>query len=93
VAQVVAGNGGLPVVRVAAAPATAEISLYGAHITRWKPAGAEEVLFLSKKSYWQEGHAIRGGIPVCFPWFGDKADDQNAPKHGFVRTKSGGSIH
>jgi glucose-6-phosphate 1-epimerase len=87
VAQVVAGRGGLPVVRVSTAAVVAEISLYGAQVTRWKPAGAKEVLFLSEKSYWDAGHAIRGGIPVCFPWFGDKADDANAPKHGFVRTR------
>jgi glucose-6-phosphate 1-epimerase len=87
VAHVVAGNGGLPMVRVTTKAATAEISLNGAQITRWKPGGAEEVLFLSKKSYWEAGRAIRGGIPVCFPWFGDKVDDANAPKHGFVRTK------
>lgn len=83
----VAGHGGLPMVRVSTEAATAEISLYGAQVTRWKPAGGEEVLFLSEKSYWNVGHAIRGGVPVCFPWFGDKADDASAPKHGFVRTK------
>ncbi len=83
----VAGLGGLPIVRLTTAAAKAEISLYGAQVIRWKPAGAEEVLFLSEKSYWDVGHAIRGGIPVCFPWFGDKSDDPSAPKHGFVRTK------
>ena len=72
-AQVVAGNGGLPIVRVTTEAASAEISLYGAQVTHWKPAGAEEVLFLSEKSYWEVGRAIRGGIPVCFPWFGEKA--------------------
>ena len=87
VAQVVADHGGLPMVRVTSPAATAEISLYGAHVTRWQPAGAKEVLFLSEKSYWLEGRAIRGGIPVCFPWFGDKADDPKAPKHGYVRTR------
>ncbi len=87
VAQVVAGKGGLPIVRVATEAATAEISLYGAQVIRWKPAGAEELLFLSEKSYWEQGRAIRGGVPVCFPWFGDKADDAKAPTHGFVRTK------
>jgi glucose-6-phosphate 1-epimerase len=87
VAEVIAGNGGLPVVRVTTPVVAAEISLYGAQVTRWKPAGAEEVLFLSRKSYWEAGHAIRGGVPVCFPWFGDKADDAEAPKHGFVRTR------
>jgi glucose-6-phosphate 1-epimerase len=87
VARVAAGKGGLPMVRIKTGAVVAEISLYGAQVTKWKPAGAEEVLFLSEKSYWEKGHAIRGGIPVCFPWFGDKADDANAPKHGLVRTK------
>lgn len=61
--------------------------LHGAHVTSWKPAGREEVLFLSSKSRWEDGYAIRGGVPICFPWFGDKANDPKAPAHGFVRTK------
>ena len=67
--------------------ASAEIYLYGAQVTSWKPAGFEEVLFVSKESHWQMGKAIRGGIPVCFPWFRGKADDKQAPTHGLVRTK------
>ncbi len=50
--------------------------------------GAEEVLFVSAKSRWEDGRAIRGGVPICFPWFADKADDPKAPAHGFVRTKA-----
>ena len=61
--------------------------LHGAHLTSWKPAGHDEVLFISTKSRWEEGHAIRGGIPICFPWFRGKVDDAHAPAHGFVRTK------
>jgi glucose-6-phosphate 1-epimerase len=87
VAEVVAGNGGLTKVRGTAPLASAEVYLHGAHVTSWKPAGAEEVIFLSSRSYWVDGRAIRGGIPICAPWFGDKADDKNAPAHGFVRTK------
>jgi D-hexose-6-phosphate mutarotase len=62
--------------------------LHGAHVTSWKPAGGDEVLFLSSQSRWEKGHAIRGGVPICFPWFGNKADDLKAPAHGFVRTKA-----
>ncbi|KAA6456948.1 D-hexose-6-phosphate mutarotase [Acidobacteria bacterium AB60] len=87
VAQVTAGKGGFPVVRVTSSAATGEVSLYGAQVMRWKPAGGEEVLFLSEKSFWEAGRPIRGGIPVCFPWFADKADDPKAPKHGYVRTR------
>jgi glucose-6-phosphate 1-epimerase len=62
--------------------------LHGAHVTSWKPPDGEEVLFLSSQSRWEDGRAIRGGVPICFPWFGGKADDPTAPAHGFVRTKA-----
>jgi glucose-6-phosphate 1-epimerase len=87
-ASVVKGNGGLQAVRIACPEAVGEMYLHGAHITSWKPAGREEVLFLSSRSLWEDGRAIRGGVPICFPWFGGKADDPEAPAHGFVRTKS-----
>jgi len=86
-ASIVAGNGGLPKVVVSTPRASAEMYLHGGHVTSWRPAGADEVLYLSPNSRWQEGKAIRGGVPVCFPWFGDKAGDSSAPAHGFVRTK------
>ena len=86
-AQIIAGNGDFPKILIQTKTATAEIYLYGAQITSWKPAGADEVLFVSDRSYWEAGRAIRGGIPVCFPWFRAKADDPHAPSHGFVRTK------
>ena len=87
-AEVVAGNGGLPMVSIASPAGPGEMYLHGAQVTCWKPAGAEEVLFLSSRSRWEDGHAIRGGIPICFPWFRAKSDDPNAPAHGFVRTKA-----
>jgi glucose-6-phosphate 1-epimerase len=87
-ATIVEGNGGLPKIQITTPNALGEIYLHGAHVTSWKPAGEEEVLFLSPHSLYQEGKAIRGGVPICFPWFGDKADDPKAPAHGFVRTKS-----
>jgi len=86
-AQVISGNGGLPKLEVTTRSASAEIYLHGAQVTSWQPAGAEEVIFLSKHSHWEDGRAIRGGIPVCFPWFRAKADDPEAPAHGFVRTR------
>jgi glucose-6-phosphate 1-epimerase len=87
VAEVVSGNGGLPKVYVSVPSASAEIYLHGAQVTSWQPAGAEEAIFLSARSHWQDGRAIRGGIPICFPWFRAKADDPQAPAHGFVRTR------
>lgn len=87
VVEIGPGNGGLARVRITSSTAEAEVYLHGAHVTSWKPAGEEEVLFVSEKSLWADGKAIRGGIPVCFPWFGPKADDASAPSHGFVRAK------
>ncbi len=88
VAQVVEGDGGLAKVHVTSADATGDMYLHGAHVTSWDPRGAGEALFVSSQSQWKAGRAIRGGVPICFPWFGDKADDRGAPAHGFVRTKA-----
>jgi glucose-6-phosphate 1-epimerase len=88
VAQITSGNGGLPRVSIATPVASAEIYLHGAQVTSWSPTGHEDVIFLSRKSQFEAGRAIRGGIPVCFPWFRNKLDDPKAPSHGVVRTKA-----
>ena len=69
----------------------AELYLQGAHLTQWKPAGDEPVLFLSEKSLFTPGKAIRGGIPIIFPWFGSRTATSESPRtdgpsHGFART-------
>jgi glucose-6-phosphate 1-epimerase len=87
-AHVVEGSGGLAKVQISSAEATGEMYLHGAHVTSWKPRGAEEVLFVSSASCWEDGRAIRGGVPTCFPWFAGRAGDPTAPAHGFVRTKA-----
>ena len=65
--------------------ASATVSLLGGHITSYIPVGKSDLLWLSDKSDFEPGKAIRGGVPVCWPWFGDKAE--GLPKHGFVRTE------
>jgi len=70
---------------------TAELYLQGAHLTQWQPAGHKPVLFLSERSFFTPGKAIRGGIPIIFPWFGARTpapDDPrtDGPSHGFART-------
>jgi glucose-6-phosphate 1-epimerase len=87
-AEVAEGHGRLIKVSVATPTVLGEMYLHGAQITSWKPAGSEEVFFLSSRSRWEDGQAIRGGIPICFPWFRAKSDDPKAPAHGFVRTKA-----
>ncbi len=88
IVKIVAGHGGLTKVEVTSSAAQGEMYLHGAHVTSWKPSEAEEVLFVSSQSHWNDSRPIRGGVPVCFPWFSNKADDPNAPMHGFARTKA-----
>ncbi|MGA8272640.1 MAG: D-hexose-6-phosphate mutarotase [Candidatus Sulfotelmatobacter sp.] len=88
IARVCDGKGGMPRVQITSSLGEGEMYLHGAHVTSWKPRGSDEVLFLSSKSRWEEGQAIRGGIPICFPWFRAKVNDPQAPAHGFVRTKA-----
>ncbi len=61
-----------------------EVCTQGAHVTRWSGAGGN-VLFLSKESRFEPGRAIRGGVPVIFPWFGDDPDGRGRGAHGFAR--------
>lgn len=83
----VPGLGGLPKVVLAAADgAVAEVYLHGAHVVSWIPAGQRaDRLFLSARSKFAAGEAIRGGVPVCFPQF---ADQGPLPNHGFARTSA-----
>jgi glucose-6-phosphate 1-epimerase len=81
-----AGLGGLARAVVATSVASGEIYLNGAHVTSWQPAGHEPVLWMSRSSLFQAGKPIRGGIPICFPWFGPHPSDTSAPAHGFART-------
>ena len=77
---------------VITAPACkAELYLQGAHLTQWQPTGHEPVLFLSERSLFTPGKAIRGGIPIIFPWFGNRTATAESPRtdgpsHGFART-------
>jgi glucose-6-phosphate 1-epimerase len=81
-----AGLGGLTKAIVTTPVASGEIYLHGAHVTSWQPAGHEPVLWMSRSSLFQTGKPIRGGVPICFPWFGPHASDPSAPAHGFART-------
>ena len=82
-----AGAGGLARARVSGARADGEVYLHGAHVTRWQPHGSAPVLFLSERATYAPGKAIRGGVPLIFPWFGPHPVDPRAPAHGFVRSR------
>ncbi|MGF1876707.1 D-hexose-6-phosphate mutarotase [Photobacterium frigidiphilum] len=72
---------GVKIVRVIHDTAEAGISLHGGHLIWFKPAGEQDVIWLSEKAEFDTTKAIRGGIPVCWPWFGKAA----TPSHGFAR--------
>jgi glucose-6-phosphate 1-epimerase len=72
---------------ITGAAARLEIAAYGAHVLAWEPTHTRPVLFLSPRSQYVPGKAIRGGIPLVFPWFGPKAGDPAAAQHGFARVR------
>ena len=79
------GGGGLPRLTIVNRHARAEVYLHGAHVTAWRPEGHAPVLWMSADTYWDAAKPIRGGVPICFPWFGPHATDTSAPSHGFAR--------
>lgn len=66
--------------------ATAKIALQGGHLFHYQHHGKKPLLWLSKKSLFTNGKAIRGGIPICWPWFGKHRSNPELPQHGFART-------
>ena len=83
------GESGLPLIVISNQSASALISLHGGQILSFKLIGeSEDLLFLSSKSLYADGKAIRGGIPVCWPWFGPDPKGLQRPNHGFVRSHS-----
>jgi len=88
IAKIVEERAGFPAVRIQTPDVAGEVQLYGAHVTSWRPEGEQEVLFVSSKTKWQEGTAIRGGVPICFPWFSERTEGPKSPAHGVVRTKT-----
>ena len=86
VVAVEAGRNGMPRLRITSPAAEAEIYLHGAHVTHYQPRGHKPVLFMSGQSLFDPAKAIRGGVPLIFPWFGPNAANPKAPQHGFART-------
>ncbi|MBE9533096.1 MAG: D-hexose-6-phosphate mutarotase [Proteobacteria bacterium] len=80
----VTGAGGFIMLEVKNAHATALISTYSGHVLAYQPINEPEpLLFLSEQANYEQGKAIRGGVPVCWPWF----SDDGVPAHGFMRNQ------
>lgn len=76
---------GLPALLVQTPFSRAAISLFGGHVLSWIPNGFDDVLWLSPVSK-RPPDPIRGGIPVCWPYFARQGQPPDAPMHGLVRT-------
>ncbi len=77
---------GLMVVNINNQHAKARLSLQGGHLLSWGPKGKESVIWLSQDAVFSEGKSIRGGIPICWPWFGAHSLNNSFPAHGYART-------
>lgn len=75
-----------PVIEIETVACRARVALQGAQILQMQPAGQPPLLWLSAGARFQAGKAVRGGIPLCFPWFAAHPHDATLPAHGFART-------
>ena len=80
------GEGDIPIIDIKNKFGTAIISLQGAQVLSWIPEGEEEVIWLSEDAKFAPGKSVRGGIPICWPWFGAHESNPDFPAHGFART-------
>ncbi len=88
VLSICAGAGGLPLIEINNRFATARVSAYAGQVLAYRPSDeAEDLLFVSRQAYFARGKAIKGGIPICWPWFGDDPSGHGRPAHGFVRNR------
>lgn len=82
------GPGGLPQALINNSLATATVSVYAGQVLAFKPKTTEQDLFfVSELAHYQDGKAIKGGIPLCWPWFGDDPEQRGRASHGFVRNR------
>jgi glucose-6-phosphate 1-epimerase len=81
-----ASPGDLPLVALSSAHGSAVVALQGGHLLSWIPQGEPPVIWLSKDAKFVPGKSIRGGVPVCWPWFGAHPRETGFPAHGFART-------
>src|SRR6267154_6535241 len=86
------GQGGLKRLAIRTPYAEAEIYLHGAHVTKFQPKGQKPVLFMSAKSMFEPGKPLRGGVPICFPWFGARQGGQPGSPPGFARLMEWGLV-
>ena len=86
--SIIEGKAGFPFIEIHNAHARATISLYGGQVLGFHPHhAADDLMFLSERAYYEQGKAIKGGAPICWPWFGVDASGLNRGSHGFARNR------
>ncbi|MBA4141856.1 MAG: D-hexose-6-phosphate mutarotase [Nitrosospira sp.] len=82
------GTAGLPFIKVDNERASAVISVYAGQVLSFQPANElHNLMFLSETAYYEAGKGIKGGTPICWPWFGPDPERRGRSAHGFVRTR------
>lgn len=79
-------SGGLTIAEITNDHAVATVALQGGHVMTFRPREQDPVIWLSNAARFELGKSIRGGVPICWPWFGPHTTDRNKPTHGFART-------
>lgn len=86
VLRCMSGRGGLAMIEIDNGQAQARISLHGGQVLSFRPThAAEDLLFVSERAHFAPDKAIKGGVPICWPWFGQDPESRGRPAHGFVR--------
>lgn len=86
--EFIKGQGGFPLARIDNGKARALISIYAGQVLSFQPVNqAHDLLFVSDTAHYCQGKAIKGGIPICWPWFGPDPEAGGRPAHGFVRNR------
>jgi len=80
------GKGDMPVVEIRNELAQASIALQGAHVLGFQATGQKPLIWMSDDAVFAPGKSLRGGVPICWPWFGPHASDSSLPGHGPART-------
>ncbi|MBB5017886.1 glucose-6-phosphate 1-epimerase [Chitinivorax tropicus] len=77
---------GLPLIEIDHPMFQALLTKQGAQLLQFQPRGGQPLLWMSSNAILKPGKSVRGGIPVCFPWFGPHPTQPQLPQHGFART-------
>lgn len=86
--KIIEGKGSFPVIAIENSKAKALISIYAGQVLSFQPVGeSADLMFVSENAYYKTGKATKGGIPICWPWFGPDPKGLGRASHGFVRNR------